>query len=163
MAVIYLALGSNVGDSQTYIEKTIELLTKSVDNIVRAPIYITKAVGYTDQADFLNAAVRGETSLSPQELLNFVKAIERHVGRVQRFQWGPREIDVDIIFYDREILNIPGLTIPHPRFRERDFVLRPISDINPAFIDPVTGKSVQELLESLPKSDLSIKKIMNKK
>lgn len=157
MATIFLALGSNVGDSQAHIEKAIELLGEKVGNITRAPIYISKAVGFTEQPDFLNTAIKGQTDLKPRELLRFVKDVEQKVGRIQRFRWGPREIDVDIIFYASEVMDKPGLTIPHPRFKERDFVLKPICDLNPEYVDPLTRLSVQTLLSNLPESDLSIK------
>jgi len=153
---IYLALGSNVGDSAANIQQAIELMRSKITDISEAPIYSSKAVGYTDQPDFLNTAVRGQTELQPLELLKFVKNIEQQVGRIQRFRWGPREIDIDIIFYGDQVIEMPSLTIPHPRFAERDFVLRPISDLSPHRIDPTSGKTVSELLEKLPASSLAI-------
>lgn len=156
MALIYLALGSNVGDSRAHIEKAVGLLGGSVSNITCAPIYRSKAVGYTDQADFFNTAVCGETNVTPTELLRFVKDVESRVGRIQRFRWGPREVDIDIIFYDQQIVNGPMLTIPHALFRERDFVLRPICDLAPELVDPVSGLSVKQLLDRLQENDLSI-------
>jgi 2-amino-4-hydroxy-6-hydroxymethyldihydropteridine diphosphokinase len=156
VATVFLALGSNVGDSGANMRKSIELLGEKVTNITEAPVYSSKAVGYTDQPDFLNTAVRGETALSPFDLLGFVKDIEQEVGRVHRFRWGPREIDIDVIFYDDQKLETPDLTIPHPRFAERDFVLRPICDIDSSWKDPVSGKTCKELLAALPTSELSI-------
>ncbi len=157
MTTVFLALGSNVGDSKAYIEKAVELLGASVPDIVRAPLYTSKAVGYTDQPDFINTAIRGETALTPQELLRFVKGIEQEIGRIYRFRWGPREIDIDIIYYGDTVSDEPGLTIPHPRCRERDFVLRPICDIDPAYIDPVAQQSVRALLQSLDQIQRSIR------
>lgn len=156
LTTIYLALGSNMGDSAANIHKAVELLSARVTDITEAPIYTSKAVGYTDQPDFLNTALRGTTSLSPEELLVFVKTIEREIGRIHRFRWGPREIDIDIIFYGDTILDIHGLTIPHPRFTERDFVLRPIYDIDPDFVDPNSGQTVQALLKALPTDEQAI-------
>lgn len=153
MATIFLALGSNVGDSQQLIEKTVDLLGNSVHSITRAPMYTSKAFGVTDQPDFFNTALRGETELTPFELLDFVKSVEASVGRVKRYRWGPREIDIDIIFYDDQVLNDPVLTIPHAGLRERDFVLRPLNDIDPTYIDPVSKLSVQELLAKLPRDE----------
>jgi 2-amino-4-hydroxy-6-hydroxymethyldihydropteridine diphosphokinase len=138
------------------ISHVIELLQPTLSNIVRAPTYTTKPVGYADQANFLNTVIRGETELSPKDLLTFVKKIEKDVGRIQRFKNGPREIDIDIIFYDGKIVNEPDLQIPHPRFAERDFVLKPLSDLAPDFIDPASGQSVRTLLDALRASDLSI-------
>src|SRR4051812_44554807 len=120
METVYLALGSNVGDSQEHIKKAVQLLGESLQHIKRAPIYRSKAVGYTDQPNFLNTAIEGQTQLSPQKLLKFIKDVEKRVGRVARFRWGPREIDIDIIFYGDQIVEQDGLTIPHARFAERD-------------------------------------------
>ena len=156
MATIYLALGSNVGNSKGYIEQAIELLGASVNNIQRAHLYSSKAVGYTYQADFLNTAVSGQTGLSPEALLAFVKQIEQEVGRVERFRWGPREIDIDIIFYDDLKLESPELTIPHPAFRNRDFVLRPLKDLNPLMVDPVTGQTIAQLLDKITPDNKSV-------
>lgn len=153
MATVFLALGSNVGESKQLIKKAVELLKSSVQDIIEAPLYTSKAYGVTEQPDFFNTALRGETSLTPLELLEFVKHIEAEVGRVKRFRWGPREIDIDIIFYDDLVVDAPQLTIPHPGLRERDFVLRPICDIDPAYIDPISGKSVRELLTLLPQDE----------
>ena len=156
MAVVYLALGSNVGDTKAHLKKAEELLCETLDCTVSAPLYVSKAVGYTDQADFLNTVVCGQTDLSPDELLRVIKKVEQKIGRTKTFRWGPREIDIDIIFYDDLVVELPGLKIPHPHFSERDFVLRPMSDLNPDFVDPRSKKSVKTLLDNLPKSQLSI-------
>lgn len=154
---VFLALGSNVGKSQQYIQKGIQLLAEKIREIKSTQVYTSKAVGYTDQPDFLNTVIMGETDLSPQDLLKFIKGIEKKVGRVERFRWGPREIDIDIIFYGKEIVNKPGLHIPHPRFSERDFVLKPLCDLDPDFIDPVSKQTIKELYTQLPASKHSIK------
>ena len=153
---VYLALGSNVGDSKKYLAQAVTLLQKSVTNIVSAPLYTSQAVGYTDQAPFLNTVIKGNTQLTPHQLLKFVKKVEKDVGRIERFRWGPREVDIDIIFYDDTMLDEPGLQIPHPRFAERDFVLTPLCDLQPELIDPISKQTVQELYKRLPKSALSI-------
>ncbi len=152
MNTIFLALGSNVGDSVTYIHKAIELLSKKISNIQTAPIYTSKAVGFTDQPDFFNTAIKGKTDLEPLELLTFVKDIEQEIGRIYRFRWGPREIDVDIIFYNDLIFKNDTLEIPHPRAHERDFVLVPIADIDPTTVHPVLKKTVAKLLQELPET-----------
>ena len=156
MATIYLALGSNVGDSQSYINKAIELLKTKLTDVVLAPVYHSKAVGYTKQDDFINTAIRAETKLSADDLLVFIKQVEEKVGRVKRFRWGPREIDIDIIFYGDQIIKKTGLHIPHIRFRERDFVLLPICELNANLVDPVSKLTVTQLYNKLPKSSLSI-------
>lgn len=156
MAVVYLALGSNVGNSEQYIEQAITLLKDKVTDIIQAPMYRSRAVGYTSQPDFFNKAIKGHTELTPQALLMFVKTVEQKVGRIERFRWGPREIDIDIIFYNDKIVDKPSLHLPHPRFAERDFVLRPICDLSPKFVDPISKLTVSELYAKLPKSSRSI-------
>lgn len=156
MATVYLALGSNVGKGDQQVDKAITLLHEQLTDITEAPRYMSMAVGFTDQADFMNTAVVAETELSPRELLAFTQYVEQTVGRIRRFRWGPREIDIDIIFYDDLVIDEPDLTIPHPRFSERDFVLRPIADLNPDLIDPVSKMTVSELYEKLPASNRSI-------
>lgn len=151
-----MALGSNVGDSRGHIEQAIKLLTEKINNVHRAPLYTSKAVGYTEQPDFLNTAVAGQTALESAELLAFVKDVEQRVGRVARFRWGPREIDIDIIFYGDAVLQTETLAIPHPRFQERDFVLQPLIELNPTLRDPKSGQTVQTLLDKLPVSSRSI-------
>lgn len=150
MATVFLALGSNVGDSEKFIGQAIDLLAESVSNIFKAPLYQSKASGVTNQPIFLNTAVRGETTLSPTDLLKFVKSIEKTVGRIQRYRWGPREIDIDIIFYDDLVMKTDRLTIPHLLFAEREFVLQPVCDIDPDYIDPRSGLTIKTLLKKIP-------------
>ncbi len=149
MATVYLALGSNVGDSRQHIKQAAELLAAVLDGMEQAPVYASKATGYADQPDFLNTAVSGETSLEPAALLDRIKAVERQVGRTPTFRHGPREIDIDIIMYGDTILETDKLAIPHPDFRERDFVLRPLADLNPGLVDPVSGQTVSRLLAAV--------------
>jgi 2-amino-4-hydroxy-6-hydroxymethyldihydropteridine diphosphokinase len=169
MTKVYLGLGSNVGDSRANIARAIMLLAGSpakepdgdrsgttLQDIKQAPVYTSKAVGYTEQADFLNTAIRGQTELSPQELLARIEMIEQELGRLERFRWGPREIDIDIILYGDRVLESEQLTLPHPHFRERDFVLRPLADLDPRLVDPVTGKTVEQLLIAIDPSSRSI-------
>lgn len=147
---VYLSLGSNVGDSRRHITKAVELLGKYLKDLEQAPLYRSKAVGYTEQPDFLNTAVRGRTELEARQLSGALQAIEQQIGRTETFRWGPREIDIDIIFYGDTVLDSLELTIPHARFRERAFVLRPIYDLNPSWIDPSSGLSIERLLKALP-------------
>lgn len=149
METVYLALGSNMGDSRHFFEKAVELLGQSVRDIDMAPLYRSKPVGYTNQPDFLNTVVRGRTQLTPQQLLEFIKTVEQKTGRVKRFRWGPREIDIDIILYGDHIVERKDLTIPHARFREREFVLRPLCDLNPEIKDPLTKQTAQQLLDAM--------------
>lgn len=157
MAIIYLALGSNVGIGDEQFDNAITKLSKHLIDIEQAPRYHSKAVGFTDQPDFLNTALKAATNLSPTELLVFIQLVEQSVGRIKRFRWGPREIDIDIIFYEDRIIDKPELTIPHPRFSERDFVLKPINDLDPMFVDPVSHKTISELYLGLAGNNRSIK------
>jgi len=148
MHTIFLALGSNIGDQESQINQAVELLKVKIADIVVAPLYRSKAVGVTNQPDFVNTALIGKTELTPLELLEFVKTVEQQVGRVYRYHWGPREIDIDIIFFDDVILKTDVLEIPHPRMQERDFVLRPLLDLSPTLVHPVFKKRLSELLEN---------------
>jgi 2-amino-4-hydroxy-6-hydroxymethyldihydropteridine diphosphokinase len=156
MATVYLALGSNVGDSPANIAQAVKLLGTSVTAIKQAPMYLSKAVGYTNQADFFNTALAGRTALSPEALLDFIKAVEQQVGRTPSFHWGPREIDIDLVFYDDLVKQTEKLTIPHPRFQERDFVLQPLADLDPSLIDPASGQTIQNLLAKLTPQQKSL-------
>ncbi len=155
MIEVYLALGSNLGDSRHNIIKAIQLMSPEIQKISQAPVYKTKPVGYTNQPDFFNTAISGQTDLSPEELLTFTRNVEQQVGRVARFHWGPREIDIDIIFYGNQIIKQPGLIIPHPHFSERDFVLKPLSDLNPDLIDPISQQTIKQLARLTNNSSLS--------
>lgn len=162
MSIIYLALGSNVGNKKNNIEKAVTLVHEKVTDVVRAPMYESKPVGYEKQENFYNTVIKGQTKLSPEVLLTFVKEIEKKTGRKERFQNGPREIDIDILLYDNLVLNQKNLTIPHPRMHERDFVLRPFADISPNTLHPFYKKTIQELLSKLYKENRAIlKKIKN--
>ncbi len=149
MATTYLALGSNLDDPIKYITDAIELLHSMIHNITCAPLYTSKAIGYTNQPDFVNTAIRGSTDLGPIELLEFIKSVEKKIGRIDRFRWGPREIDIDIIFYDNIILRTGTLSIPHSQFSKRDFVLKPLVDISPKIIDPQSKKLLSIMLQEL--------------
>jgi len=157
MAVVYLALGSNVGVGDRQFDNAIKSLREHLIDIEQAPRYRSKAVGFTDQPDFLNTVIRAQTDLSPQELLAFTQMTEQKLGRIRRFRWGPREIDIDIIFYDNQIIDEPNLSVPHPRFAERDFVLKPLSDLNPELVDPISKQTVKQLYEQLPAENRVIK------
>jgi len=160
MSNIFLALGSNVGDKKKNIEKAVVLLGEKVTNIVCAPIYETKPVGYEQQENFYNTVIKGQTELSPEALLGFVKGIEKKIGRKERFRNGPREIDIDILFYNDLVFHAKDLIIPHPRMRERDFVLQPFADISPHTIHPLYKKTIQELLDQLPHENQSVVKVI---
>ena len=146
---VFLALGSNIGDREKNINEALRLLKEKIKDLKVGNIYISKAVGYENQPDFYNTVVSGYTNLSPEELFYFVKGIEKQIGRIYRFHWGPREIDIDILFYGNQIIKRDFLEIPHPRLHERDFVLKPMLDIDADFVHPVLKKTVKELFEEL--------------
>ena len=157
MVTVYLALGSNVGIGEKQFDVAIQQLRAHLRNIVEAPRYHSTAVGFVNQPDFLNTVIQAETVLTPHELLTFTQSVEKAVGRIRRFRWGPREIDIDIIFYDTLVLSDDDLIIPHPRFAERDFVLKPLIDLRPDLIDPLTKLSIIELYNKLPAESRAIK------
>ncbi len=156
MYKIFLGLGANIGDREGNIRRAIALLDVSVKHIETAPFYSSQAVGYTAQPQFLNTVVCGDTALGPEGLLKFVKEIERRIGRVERFRWGPREIDIDILFYGNMGYTSGTLEIPHPRLHARDFVLRPLADLEAEFLCPHCGRTAAEMRDVLPKEDLSV-------
>lgn len=147
---IYLALGSNLGDRRGNLAAALQRLREVMKIVTVSSVYETEPVGYTDQPRFLNLVLRGLTTLTPQELLRAAKQIEKTLGRQDTFRNGPRLIDIDIIFYDDLHITQDDLIIPHPRMAERAFVLVPLAEIAPDRIDPVSGKSAQQLLAEVP-------------
>jgi len=144
--IVYLALGSNLGDRLANLKEAVASLSPQMDVKAKSHIYETLPWGYEDQPKFLNQAVKVQTYLEPEPLLKHIKRLEIALGRKASFQNGPRSIDIDILFYDEIILNIPELTIPHPRLHERGFVLLPMMDIAPDLVHPLTRKSIREML-----------------
>ena len=149
MHTVYLALGSNLGDRAANLQSAIEAFEPEIQISRCSPVYETPPWGYLDQSKFLNQVVEAETDLPPVELLDHIKKLEQQLGRREIFQYGPRVIDLDIIFYDKEIIESPPLIIPHPRMEERGFVLLPLADIVPHFEHPILGESVSDLLSKI--------------
>ncbi len=145
---IYLALGTNLGDRLANLRAAIAALAPQARVLAESRIYETEPWGFSEQPAFLNMAVRAETDLAPADLLAFLKSLETDLGRTPTFRNGPRLIDIDILFYDDLILDIPPLVIPHPRLHERDFVLVPLADIAPDVIHPVLNQSIRALLDA---------------
>ena len=146
--IVYLALGSNLGDREENLKQAIASLPPQMDVKAKSHIYETPPWGYEDQQRFLNQVVKAQTYLQPEPLLKHIKRLEVALGRKATFRNGPREIDIDILLYDDVVLNTPLLTLPHPHMHERGFVLLPMMDIAPDLVHPLTGKSVREMLIS---------------
>ncbi|TAN41268.1 MAG: 2-amino-4-hydroxy-6-hydroxymethyldihydropteridine diphosphokinase [Nitrospirae bacterium] len=150
MSTAHIGIGSNLGDRQANCLRAIDSLAEHGLAIKKiSSFYETEPWGVKDQPSFLNLALEAETFLSPVELLAVIKKIEEGLGRTDAIKWGPRVIDLDILFYDDLILRTGPIEIPHPYLRERDFVLMPLNEIAPAKTDPVSGKTVAELKKEL--------------
>jgi 2-amino-4-hydroxy-6-hydroxymethyldihydropteridine diphosphokinase len=148
--IVYLALGSNLGDRQAYLASAIDGLSRRGVQIVRtASLYSTEPHHMPGQPWFLNTVAEANTSLPPGQLLEICLAVEENNFRKRTGKNESRTLDIDIVFYGDTILKEPGLSIPHPQFQTRRFVLAPLAEIAPDFIDPVSGKTVRELLENV--------------
>ena len=146
MPTIYIGIGSNLGNREENCERAIKLLESNHINVTkRSSMVETEPWGVKDQPKFINMAVEIKTDLKPEELLHLLKNIEAEIGRRPAEHWGPREIDLDILLYDDLILKTQELEIPHPHISEREFVLKPLSDIAPVKIHPVLKKSIKDL------------------
>jgi 2-amino-4-hydroxy-6-hydroxymethyldihydropteridine diphosphokinase len=155
MVRAFLSLGSNLGNRGDYLNKAIDALSRNGLAVVRqAGIYETEPLEVTDQPWFLNTVVEANTTLTPNQLMDVCLSIERENHRVRTEIKSARTLDIDIIFYGERIIHESQLTIPHPRFRERKFVLVPLVEIAPDLIDPVSGQSMESLLRNC--SDASV-------
>jgi len=147
---VALALGSNLGDRVAHLDFAVARLQNMLKHLVVSRYRDTVPVGVSGpQPLYLNAAAVGETALAADDLLRALRAIEAERGRVRPHVAAPRTLDLDLILYGDAVIEQPGLTVPHPRFRERRFVLEPLAEIAPALRDPVTAKTVTELLADL--------------
>jgi 2-amino-4-hydroxy-6-hydroxymethyldihydropteridine diphosphokinase len=147
---VFIALGSNLGDKHKNILDAVNyLIEEGVDIRKISSIIETAPYGLTEQPSFLNCVIEGYTELSPRKLLLLLLDIEKRLGRVRTIKWGPRTIDLDIIFYDDLVIDEPDLKVPHPDMKNRIFVLKPLVEIEPDFVHPIFKKSVKQLLEDL--------------
>jgi 2-amino-4-hydroxy-6-hydroxymethyldihydropteridine diphosphokinase len=147
---VAIALGSNLGDSLAILENTIQTLSK-IPNITLETYsswYRTKAIG-PEQPDYLNGCALLKVDLTPIKLLEVLLDIEKQFQRIRLERWGPRTLDLDLILYNNLMLDTPNLQIPHPRMRERAFVLVPLAEIAPKWIDPVSGKTIAQLQQEV--------------
>lgn len=144
--VIYLGLGSNLGDRLDNLRAARAALPPRVSVLRASQVYETLPWGYADQPPFLNQVLEAHTLLAPRRLLAHLKSIENRLGRTPTFRYGPRLIDIDILFYGSQIIEMDGLIIPHPRLAERAFVLVPLAELAPDLVHPQSGLSIQQLL-----------------
>lgn len=151
-----IALGSNLGDSRAILEAALESLAATPVIILqaRSSWYQTKAVG-PPQPDYINGCALLQVKTSPQLLLETLLGIEAQFGRVRRERWGPRSLDLDLLLYDDLILDTPTLVLPHPRMQERAFVLVPLAEIAPDWVEPVSGIAIAELVQAVDCSGVS--------
>lgn len=147
--IVYIALGSNLENRAANLRLAIKLMSPDVIPLVCSPVYQTSPWGFIDQPAFLNQVIKAKTDLAPEDLLQYLKTIEKEVGRIPTFRYGPRKIDLDIIFYNDIVYDSPSLTIPHARIAERAFVLVPLSDIAPEYTHPTLSVTVNEMLADL--------------
>lgn len=145
----FVGIGSNLGDREAHLARAIELLSAEdgIEVTAVSQIRETEPVGPVDQGPFLNGAVQVATELAPRELLDRLLGIERGMGRIRRERYGPRTIDLDLLLYGDEVVDEPGLIVPHPRLRERRFALEPLSDLDPSLTIPGSGPVLALLAE----------------
>lgn len=153
MIPILLGLGANLGDRAAALRAAAAGLRRFLNVTAVSPVYETAPMYVTDQDPFLNSVLAAETDLAPEVLLVAVKELERRLGRTPSLRYGPRRIDIDILFYGDRVMDRPDLEIPHPRLAERAFVLVPAADIAPGWRHPESGLSVAEMLAALGSRD----------
>ncbi len=157
MKLVYLSLGSNIGDREANLHAALERLPRPGVRLLRvSPVYETEPLDYTDQRWFLNLVAEAETSLFPMQLLAHTAKIERDLGRVRTVAKGPRTIDIDILFYAAAVIRSARLEVPHPRIAERRFVLAPLADLAPDLRHPVSHRTVRQMLDAAPPEKLRL-------
>lgn len=158
MNKVYLLLGSNMGNSRQQLQKAIQHIEKRIGKLIRhSGLYQTAAWGKQDQPDFLNQVIIIETTLSAVTILQTILVIESSMGRIRTEKNAPRIIDIDILFFNKEIIKQPDLMVPHPEIQNRRFVLIPLNELSPLFIHPILRKNIHWLLKNC-KDTLNVKK-----
>lgn len=161
MSRIFLGIGTNLGDKENNFERALNLLSEKVKILKRSSYYETEPVGYKDQPWFLNMVIEGETDLSPENLLLFIKGIESEMKRVKTIVNGPRIIDVDILLYEDKIIQTENLAIPHPRMLLRAFVMVPLFEIAPDIV--ISGRNIKEIMSEFEGEEIHKRSIENGK
>lgn len=158
MNKVYLLTGGNMGDRMHYLLKAAQAIEKNCGKILsRSSVYETEAWGVNNQAAFLNQALLVQTPLTATQLLKIILTVEEALGRIRKIKYGPRVIDIDILLFNDAIVDMPGLTVPHPQMQNRRFVLEPLHEIAPLKMHPVLQKNISQLLKECP-DILSVKK-----
>ncbi len=157
--IVYLSLGSNLGDREANLRAAIEKLKEIGKVVAVSSFYETEPVEVTAQPWFLNCVVKFDTEKMPRQLISAILAIEQSMGRQRKQQKGPRTIDIDILFFGSSIVDIPSLTVPHPHLHERRFVLEPLAEIAPDVRHPIIKRTIRELRDALPAGQ-TVKKLI---
>lgn len=151
MTLVFLALGSNVGNRRTFLMDGLQSLKESGIDLERvSSIYETPPMGFEEQPEFLNLVVRGRTPLTSAKLLRAIGAVEEAAGRERSFPNAPRTLDIDIVFFGSSIIRTPELTVPHPAWKGRSFVSVPLDEVEGSFVDPESGWRVSEVVKRWP-------------
>ncbi|MGX5816965.1 2-amino-4-hydroxy-6-hydroxymethyldihydropteridine diphosphokinase [Chitinophaga lutea] len=151
MNTAILLIGGNMGDRVRHLQEAVALIGRKAGKVtMESALYETAPWGGVDQPDYLNQALKIETPLQAPALLELLLSIEREIGRIRRTKWGARVIDIDLLFYNNEVITLPQLKIPHPQLQNRRFVLEPLNEIVPGWMHPILQLTVAQLLEACP-------------